>query len=46
MNVTANVASDWPRATTITFEVDRVWKGSVTKQFVVYSFTRTLEARG
>jgi hypothetical protein len=40
--VAVNVASEWP-STIVTFGVDRVWKGSVAKQFVVYSFTRTPE---
>ena len=41
-NIAANDASEWPSAI-ITFDVDKVWKGPVTKQFVVYSFTRTVE---
>lgn len=42
MNVAVNTASEWP-STIVAFDVDRVWKGEVTKQFVVYSFTRTTE---
>lgn len=42
-DITANNASEWPSAI-ITFDVDKVWKGRVTKQFDVYSFTRTAEA--
>jgi len=41
-NVAANNASEWPSAI-ITFDVDKVWKGPVTKQFALYSFTRTVE---
>jgi hypothetical protein len=41
-DITANDASEWPSAI-ITFDVDKVWKGRVTKRFVVYSFTRTAE---
>ena len=41
-NVTANAASEWP-SEIVTFDVDRVWKGVLTKQFVIYSFTRTPE---
>jgi hypothetical protein len=42
MNIAANTASGWG-GQIITFDVDRVWKGSPTKQFVIYSFTRTPE---
>ena len=38
----ANTASEWG-GQIITFDVDRVWKGSATKHFVIYSFTRTPE---
>jgi hypothetical protein len=41
-NVVANAASEWP-GTIVTFDVDRVWKGSVTRRFMVHSFTRTPE---
>src|SRR5438128_975061 len=41
-NITPNAASNWP-STIVMFDVDRVWKGSVAKRFVVYSFTRTPE---
>jgi hypothetical protein len=41
-NIVTNAASEWP-GTIVTFDVDRVWKGSVTRRFVVYSFTRTPE---
>ena len=38
-------ASEWSRqfAQFVTFDVDRVWKGRVRRQFDVYSFTRTPE---
>jgi hypothetical protein len=42
MKVTTNTASEWG-GQIVTFDVDRVWKGSPTKQFVIYSFTRTPE---
>jgi hypothetical protein len=42
MNVAANTASEWG-GQIVTFDVDRVWKGSPTKEFVIYSFTRTPE---
>jgi hypothetical protein len=41
-DVATNDTSEWPSAI-VTFDVDRVWKGRVTKQFAVYSFTRTVE---
>src|SRR6185312_17340050 len=40
--VATPTASEWP-ITIVTFEVERVWKGSVTRRFAVYSFTRTAE---
>ena len=40
--VATSTASEW-RPTIVTFEVERVWKGSVTRRFAVYSFTRTPE---
>lgn len=42
VKVTANTASACG-GQIITFDVDRVWKGSPTKHFVIYSFTRTPE---
>lgn len=42
IEVASNTASEWG-GQIITFDVDRVWKGSPTKQFVMYSFTRTPE---
>jgi hypothetical protein len=42
VKIAANAASDWG-GQVITFDVDRVWKGPLTKQFVIYSFTRTPE---
>jgi hypothetical protein len=38
-----DTASDSWAGTVVTFEVDRVWKGAVTRRFSVYSFTRTAE---
>jgi hypothetical protein len=40
--LTTASASEWP-GTTMTFDVDRVWKGPVTKRIVVHSFTRSAE---
>ena len=42
MKVAANTGSQWS-GPIITFDVDRVWKGSLTERFVIYSFTRTPE---
>jgi hypothetical protein len=39
-NIVSNAGSERP-GTIVTFDVDRVWKGSVTRRFMVYSFTRT-----
>lgn len=42
LKISANTASAWG-GQIITVDVDRVWKGAPTKQFVIYSFTRTPE---
>jgi hypothetical protein len=42
MMVTVNAASE-SGGQIITFDIDRVWKGSATKHLVIYSFTRTPE---
>jgi hypothetical protein len=40
VKVAANTASAWG-GHIVTFDVDRVWKGAPTKQFVIYSFSHT-----